>query len=99
MADLALLPGNAPPIPSRSLFDTLGAGGPLMLPIVLASFFMVLIVFERLISLRRGRVVPRLFVERFLLQVREGALDRNEALERCDENSSHIARVFAAAAR
>ena len=44
-------------------------------------------------------MVPRLFVERFLLQLREGALDRNEALRRCEDESSHIARVFAAAVR
>jgi biopolymer transport protein ExbB len=81
------------------MFDMLVAGGPLMIPIVLASFVMLLIVFERLICLRRRRVVPRLFIERFLLQLREGALDRGEALDRCDEDSSHIARVFAAAVR
>jgi biopolymer transport protein ExbB len=81
------------------MFDMLLAGGPLMIPIVLASFLMLLIVFERFICLRRRRVVPRLFVERFLLQLREGALDRNEALERCEEDSSHVARVFAAAVR
>jgi biopolymer transport protein ExbB len=86
-------------IPTRSMFDLLVAGGPLMIPIVLASFLMLLIVFERMICLRRRRVVPRLFVERFLLQLREGALDRGDALERCEEESSHIARVFAAAAR
>jgi biopolymer transport protein ExbB len=86
-------------IPTRSLFDMLLAGGPLMIPILLASFAMLLIVFERLISLRRGRVVPRLFIERFLLQLREGALDRADALERCEEESSHVARVFAAALR
>jgi biopolymer transport protein ExbB len=70
-----------------------------MFPLAATSFVMLLIVFERFISLRRRRVIPRLFVERFLLQLREGALDRNEALERCDEQSSHIARVFAAAVR
>jgi biopolymer transport protein ExbB len=86
-------------IPTRSLFDSLVAGGPLMIPIVLASFAMMLIVFERMISLRRRRVVPRLFMERFLLQVRENALDRDDALERCEDESSHNARVFAAAVR
>jgi biopolymer transport protein ExbB len=75
------------------------AGGPLMIPIVLSSFLLLLITFERLISLRRRRVVPRLFVERFLLQLREGALDRSEALERCEDETSHVARVFAAAIR
>jgi biopolymer transport protein ExbB len=88
-----------PTIPTQSLFDTLLAGGPLMIPILLASFAMLLIVFERTFSLRRRRVVPKLFVERFLLQLREGALDRHEALERCEDEFSHIARVFAAAVR
>jgi biopolymer transport protein ExbB len=86
-------------IPTRSLFDMLLAGGPLMLPIVIASFVMLLVTFERTVSLRQRRVVSRLFVERFLLQLREGALDRNEALERCEEEPSHIACVFAAAVR
>jgi biopolymer transport protein ExbB len=86
-------------IPTQSMFDMLVAGGPLVIPIVLASFVMVLIVFERTISLRRRRVVPRLFTERFLLQLRENALDRGDALARCEEESSHIARVFAAAVR
>jgi biopolymer transport protein ExbB len=94
-----LAAGAEPAIPTRSLFDTLVAGGPLVIPILLASFVMVLIVFERLFCLRRRRVVPRLFVDRFLLQLRENALDRDDALERCEENSSHVARVFAAAVR
>lgn len=88
-----------PVIPTRSLFEMLLAGGPLMLPILLASFVMLLIVFERTYCLRRRRVVPRLFIERFLLQLREGALDRSEALERCEDESTHIARVFAAGIR
>ncbi len=95
----AAAPIASAPIPTRSLFDMLLAGGPLIIPILLASFLMTLIVFERVISLRRGRVVPRLFIERFLLQVREGALDRADALERCEDESSHIARVFAAGIR
>jgi biopolymer transport protein ExbB len=94
-----ILAEAAPAIPTRSLFDMLLAGGPVMIPILLASFLMLLIVFERMISLRRRRVVPRLFVERFLLQLRENALDRNDALARCEDESSHIARVFAAAVR
>jgi biopolymer transport protein ExbB len=86
-------------VPTSSLFEMLVAGGPLMLPIAAASFLMLLITFERLISLRRKRVVPGLFVERFMLQIREGALDRNEALEKCDDEPSYIAQVFAAGIR
>jgi biopolymer transport protein ExbB len=94
-----ILAEAAGPIPTRSMFDMLVAGGPLVIPILLASFVMLLIVFERIISLRRRRVVPRLFMERFLLQLRENALDRAEALERCEDESSHVARVFAAGVR
>jgi biopolymer transport protein ExbB len=83
----------------KSLWDMLLAGGPLMLPIVASSFVLLLVVFERTVSLRRSRVVPRLFTERFLLQTSEGALDRNDALDRCLDNNSHIASVFAAAVR
>lgn len=86
-------------IPTRSLLDMLVAGGPLMIPLGLASFLLLLITFERMISLRRRKVVPRLFVQRFLLQLREGALDRSDALERCEAEPSHVARVFAAAVR
>ena len=95
----AILGEASAPIPTRSLLEMLIAGGPLMLPIVLASFVLLVVVFERTISLRRRRVVPRLFVDRFLMQLQEGALDRAEALERCEDQSSHIARVFAAAVR
>ncbi len=84
---------------SSSLWDLLWAGGPLMWPIVLCSFVLLLVVFERSISLRRGRVLPRLFAERLLLQIREGALDRQEALQRCDASDTHVACVFAAALR
>lgn len=84
---------------SKSLWDMLLAGGPLMLPIVACSFVLLLVVFERTVSLRRSRVVPRLFAERFLLQISEGALDRTDALERALDNGSQIACVFAAAVR
>jgi len=84
---------------SQSLWDLLIAGGPLLLPILVCSFVLLLVVFERTLSLRRGRVLPRLFTERFLLQIGEGALDRQEALDRCELNASHIANVFGAAVR
>ncbi len=90
---------TAQAITTKTLWDMLWAGGPLLLPIAVCSFVLVLVVFERAISLRRSRVVPRLFSERFLLQIEEGALDRNEAQLRCDENNSLVADVYAAAIR
>jgi len=84
---------------TKSLWDMLLAGGPLMLPIVACSFVLLLVVFERTVSLRRSRVVPRMFAERFLLQISEGAFDREEALDRCLDDDSQVANVFAAAVR
>ncbi|MCG8449927.1 MAG: MotA/TolQ/ExbB proton channel family protein [Pirellulales bacterium] len=84
---------------TQSLWSMFWAGGPLLLPIVFCSFILLLVVFERSLSLRRSRVLPRLFTERFMLQIGEGALNRSEALDRCEVNDSHIARVFAAAVR
>ena len=56
-------------------------------------------VFERFIALRRGRVIPRPFVKRFLEQISEGQLDRETALDLCEQNRSPVAEVFGAAAR
>jgi len=87
------------PIPTRSLWDMIVAGGPLVIPILVCSFVLLIFVFERTVSLRKGRVIPRPFVKRFLQQLREGQLDRDKALELCEENSSEVAKVFAAAVR
>src|SRR5687768_9376262 len=86
-------------IPTTTLWQALIAGGPLVIPIVICSFVLMLVVFERLIALRRNRIVPRLFIERFLLQISEGAVDRNGALLLCEEQPSLMAGVFAAALR
>lgn len=86
-------------IPTKSLLEMVLAGGPLLLPIFACSFVLLVVVFERSVSLRRRRVLPAPFIKRFLHQVREGQLDRQQAIEQCEANPSHIARVFAAAAR
>jgi biopolymer transport protein ExbB len=86
-------------IPTRNLLGVLHDGGPIMYPIGLCSFILTIFVFERLINLRKGRIIPRPFVKRFLEQLREGSLDREKALALCDENRSPVAIVFAAAVK
>ena len=90
---------QAATIPTKSLLAVLREGGLLMIPIGLCSFVLLVFVFERAISLRRGRVIPRPFVRRFLEQLREGKLSRDEALKLCEENRSPVAEVFGAAVR
>ena len=91
----------APPntIPTKNLLQVVRDGGPMMFPLGLSSFLLLVFVFERLIALRRGRVIPKPFVKRFLEQISEGQLDRELALELCEQNRSPVAEVFGAAAR
>jgi len=87
------------PIPTKSLLQVIRDGGPLMVPIALCSFILLVFIFERSISLRRGRVIPRPFVKRFLQQMQDGQMDRETALELCDRNRSPVAEVFTAAVK
>ncbi len=84
------------PRATKNLLAVLRDGGPMMIPLAACSFALFVFVFERAISLRRGRVIPRPFVRRFLDQLNEGELERREALARCRENRSPVAEVFAA---
>ncbi len=54
---------------------------------------------ERLMGLRRGRVIPRDFVNRFLERLSTGKLDRDRATELCRANESPAARIFGHAVR
>jgi biopolymer transport protein ExbB len=81
------------------MWEIFQAGGILMYPIAFCSFILVVFVFERTISLRRPRVIPAPFVKRFMHQMREGQLNREQALQLCEENKSAVADVFAGAVR
>lgn len=87
------------PIATKNLWSIIRQGGVLMLPIAACSLILVTLVFERVTSLRRGRIIPGPFVRRFLQQIREGELDRQEALELCQQDGSPVAQVFAHAVR
>jgi biopolymer transport protein ExbB len=86
-------------IPTKNMLSVFHDGGPIMYPIALCSFLLLVFVFERLVSLRRGRVIPGPFTKRFLEQLREGQLDREKAIKLCEENKSPVAVVFAAAVK
>ncbi|MCL4190834.1 MAG: MotA/TolQ/ExbB proton channel family protein, partial [Thermoguttaceae bacterium] len=86
-------------IPTRDVWEIMQKGGLLMWPIAFCSLVFVAFFFERLVSLRRGRIIPKPFVTRFLSQLREGELDREQALRLCEENGSPVSQVFAGAVR
>lgn len=80
----------------RRLLDILSSGGPLMIPIGICSFILVVFVFERLISLRKGRIIPGPFTKRFLEQLRDGELNQDSAVTICERDKSPMANVFKA---
>jgi len=87
------------PIFRKNLLQVIQEGGMLLVPIGICSFVLTVFVFERAVSLRHGRVIPRPFVRRFVEQLREGKLTPEEAVARCEENRSPVAEIFAAAVR
>lgn len=86
-------------IATTNLWRAMQEGGVLMYPIALCSVVMVAFVLERLVALRRGRVIPKPFITRLLEQIRQGQLERRQALALCQENRSVVAQVCAAAIR
>ena len=87
------------PIPTKSLWGIIHSGGVLMIPLAACSMILLAFIFERSISLRRGRVIPKPFVRRFLAQMHSGELDRQQAMTLCEESGSPVAEVFAGAVR
>ena len=59
----------------------------------------VLVVLERLVLLRRRKIMPRAFTARFLDRLHDGKLDCGQALDLCELNPSPAANVALAAVR
>ncbi|OYP32339.1 biopolymer transporter ExbB [Rhodopirellula sp. MGV] len=75
------------------------SGGWLMLPLAICSLVVLSLSLERLIALRRSRVIPKPFVLRFTECVEDGVLSYDEATELCKEFDCPVSEVFRAALR
>ena|GEM_PF-179470 len=86
------------PAPAGIPTDVLGIadamGRPFTIAFIVASVIGVWSVIERLVILRRRRVIPKAFVERFLMHLRAGRMDKNEAIAICHQNQSPMAEIF-----
>ena len=79
-----------------SIIKKLGwMGWVFLVPFVGATLISLWFTVERLVVLKRSRVIPKPFVERFLEHLRQGKLDRNSSLKLCEQSDSPIAAVFA----
>jgi biopolymer transport protein ExbB len=76
------------------VFRLLLHANPMLWPLALCSIVTLGYVMERFAALRRERVIPHEFVDRFLERLSSGKLDRERALELCRAHESPAARVF-----
>lgn len=87
---------NSQIVASKRLTEVLRNGGPLMIPIALCSFVLVVFVFERLISLRRRRIIPQPFSKKIIDQITKNEIGKDEAIDECEKSKSPMANVFLA---
>ena len=85
--------GNAA-IPRTPLEIIEALGIPFICAFGVASIMALWFGIERLVQLRRRRVIPAHFVDRFLMHLRNGQLEPRQALSICRDNGSPIAEVF-----
>ncbi len=64
-----------------------------------AALLGVSVVLERTVRLRKRKVLPAEFTNRFLARLRDGKLDRGKSLDFCELNPSPASRVALAAVR
>lgn len=87
--------GPAAGVGRSSILKVFSRSNPMVWLLAICSVVTVGFTLERLVALRRERVIPREFVTRFVERVASGKLDRDRAAELCRANDSAMARVFA----
>jgi biopolymer transport protein ExbB len=87
--------GSKPSIDRSAILRIVLRANPVLWPLAICSIITIGFILERSTALRRERVIPQDFVERFLERVSAGKLDRERALELCRAHDSPVARIFA----
>jgi len=87
-------PANAGGGMPTGLVGVVEALGYWVIPFGLATLISLWFTTERVVVLRRGRVIPKPFVQRFLKLLNEGGIEKDEAMEVCQRSGSPVAQVF-----
>jgi len=82
-----------------SIWDFIVKGGPVMIPLGACSLVALTIILERVVSLRRRRVIPPGFLAGLRRILGDGTAGREEALEYCQADRSSMAMILAAGVR
>jgi biopolymer transport protein ExbB len=83
----------------ESVWDFVVKGGPMMIPIVIASLIALTVMIERLVSLRRSKIIPPEFLQGLKNVMDDEKKERRAAVDYCRENGSPVAAVFEAGIR
>ncbi|MHC5024323.1 MAG: MotA/TolQ/ExbB proton channel family protein [Planctomycetota bacterium] len=83
----------------QSVLDFVMKGGVMMIPIGICSLIALTVFVERMVTLRRGRVIPRSFLPGLHSVMRKHPGQKDQALVYCRKNGSPVAHVFAAGIR
>ena len=83
---------SAVPMSPQGIVEVIGY--PFAAVFVLASVVALWSAIERLVLLRKRRVIPRAFVDRFLMHLRSGRMDKPNAVAVCQQNASPVAEIF-----
>jgi biopolymer transport protein ExbB len=100
MFDLVAQAAPAPnPAAVLSLWDFMVKGGPVMIPIGICSLVALAVIIERLVSLRRAKIIPPDFLTGLRAALNGGTGGAERALQYCEKDGSPVANVFAAGIR
>lgn len=92
-------PAAAAAVQVQSVWDFIVKGGPMMIPIGLCSLLALTVIVERLVTLRRSKVIPPDFLSGLEPVMENNGDGYQHALEYCRRDASPIANVFAAGIR
>lgn len=100
----ALIPAQAvsPPTAAgssalvQSVWDFVIKGGPVMVPIALCSLVALTVFVERLVTLRRSRIIPSGFMPGLKGLLQDMDDDREQALSYCEKDASPLAAIVSA---
>jgi biopolymer transport protein ExbB len=95
LAQATAAPPVSPDLQVNSVWDFVVKGGPVMIPIMVCSLVAMAIVIERMIALRRSRLIPPEFIPGLSRVLRNEPMARAEAIAYCQKDPSPIAAVFA----
>lgn len=89
-------PGTPAKPPPETFYSLLIKGGPTMIPLGLCSIFAVAVAFDRLLGLRRRRIVPRGFMAGLKKVYPSSFALTQPAIEYCERSKTPVGRIFRA---